>query len=103
MLKNKVILISVDGMRPDGFLTCNNPFEECGDEYTVIVTANHGGHDRMHGTDLPEDTTIPMFYFGKQLEAAKCYSGGSILDIAPTIAKIMGVDPAPEWEGKAII
>ena len=25
---NKVILISVDGMRPDGFLQCGNPFIE---------------------------------------------------------------------------
>ena len=23
---NKVILISVDGMRPDGFLSCGNPY-----------------------------------------------------------------------------
>ncbi len=28
MGKNKVILISVDGMRPDGFLACGNPFAE---------------------------------------------------------------------------
>lgn len=76
--------------------------ETCGDEYTVIVTADHGGHDRMHGTDAPEDRTIPMFYFGKQFPAAR-FSGGSILDIAPTIAKIMGVLPADEWEGKPVI
>ena len=25
-MKNKVILISVDGMRPDGFLGCEHPF-----------------------------------------------------------------------------
>lgn len=77
--------------------------EECGDEYTVIVTADHGGHDRTHGTDLPEDTTIPMFYFGKQFEAGKRFSGGSILDIAPTIAKIMDIAPADEWEGASVI
>lgn len=77
--------------------------EACGDTYTVIVTADHGGHDRTHGTDMPEDMTIPMFYFGKQFEAGKRFSGGSILDIAPTIAKIMGVDTAVEWEGKPVI
>ena len=77
--------------------------EECGDEYTVIVTADHGGHDRTHGTELAEDTTIPMFYFGKQFEAGKRFSGGSILDIAPTIAKIMDVAPADEWEGVPVI
>ena len=77
--------------------------EACGDEYTVIVTADHGGHDRHHGTDLPEDTTIPMFYMGKAFEAGKRFEGGSILDIAPTVAKLMGVMPAEEWEGKPVI
>ena len=76
---------------------------ELGDEYTFIITADHGGHDRTHGTDMPEDTTIPMFYFGKEFEAGKRFSGGSILDIAPTIAKIMGVAPADEWEGASVI
>ena len=74
-----------------------------GDRYTVIVTADHGGHDRAHGTDMPEDVTIPMFFFGKQFEAAKQLSGVTILDIAPTVAKILGVPKSPEWEGKELI
>jgi len=77
--------------------------EACEDEYAVIVTADHGGHDRTHGTELPEDMTIPMFYFGRPFEAGRRFDGGSILDIAPTIAKVMGVPPALEWEGKAVI
>lgn len=89
------VSIAVDNIR--------RVIEECGDEYTIVVTADHGGHERMHGSDLPEDTTIPMFYFGKQFEAGKRFSGGSILDIAPTIAKIMGVEPADDWEGTAVI
>ena len=28
MNKNKVILISIDAMRPDGFLACKNPYAE---------------------------------------------------------------------------
>jgi len=47
--------------------------------------------------------TIPMFYIGKQFEAGKQFSGGSILDIAPTVVKLMDADPAPEWEGTAVI
>ena len=77
--------------------------ETWGEEYTVIVTADHGGHDRTHGTEAPEDMTIPMFYFGKDFEAGKQFSGGSILDIAPTVAKIMGVDAAEDWEGTPVI
>ena len=77
-------------------------YEAYGEEYTVIVTADHGGHDRGHGSDLPEDMTIPMFYIGKRFEPGKQLENISILDIAPTIADIMGVTPAREWEGKAL-
>lgn len=77
--------------------------EEAGDEYTVIVTADHGGHDRTHGTELPEDMTIPMFFIGPAFEADKKLSGISLIDIAPTIADIMGVSVPQEWEGKSIV
>ena len=77
--------------------------EAAGDEYTVIVTADHGGHDRAHGTEMPEDMTIPMFFMGKEFEAGKAIENVSILDLAPTIAKIMNVPAAREWEGKALI
>lgn len=77
-------------------------YEACGDEYTIIVTADHGGHDRAHGTDLPEDMTIPMFYIGKRFEPGCQLEGISILDIAPTIADIMSVTPAREWEGRSL-
>ena len=47
--------------------------------------------------------TIPMFFYGKQFVPGKELSGVSILDIAPTIADIVGVPPAKEWEGKSLI
>jgi arylsulfatase A-like enzyme len=77
--------------------------EEAGEEYTVIVTADHGGHDRVHGTELPEDMTIPMFFVGPDFEPGKKLSGISLLDIAPTIADIMGILVPREWEGKSIV
>ena len=77
--------------------------EEVGDEYTVIITADHGGHDRGHGTDMDEDMTIPMFFVGEEFEAGKEMENVSILDLAPTIAKILDVTAAREWEGKTLI
>ncbi len=77
--------------------------EETNGEYSVIVTADHGGHDRSHGSTLPEDMTIPMIFFGPEFEAGKELSGVSILDIAPTVAKIIGVEAPREWEGKPLI
>lgn len=76
--------------------------ERFGEEYTVIITADHGGHDRGHGSDMDEDMTIPMFFRGKNFEKGKQLEGVSILDISPTIAKVMGLPPEKEWEGKPV-
>ena len=33
---------------------------------TVLVQSDHGGHDRIHGTDAPEDMTIPWLIAGPE-------------------------------------
>ena len=71
--------------------------------YTVFVTADHGGHGRSHGSDMDEDMTIPLFILGDGIPAGQFALGANIMDIAPTIAKIAGATPAPEWEGKSLI
>lgn len=73
------------------------------DEYTIIITADHGGHDRIHGTELPEDMTIPVFFIGPDFEGGKVLPEVGLLDIAPTIAEIMGIPTVREWEGKTIV
>jgi len=87
----------------DAFKGIKNIIETLGDEYHVIVTADHGGHERMHGTPEKEDMTIPQFYFGKSFTAGKEYTGVSILDVAPTISDILGIGVQPEWEGTSIL
>lgn len=77
--------------------------EEIGDEYAVIVTADHGGHDRVHGTDMDEDMTIPMIFYGSMFKGDTELSDVSILDIAPTIADILGVAKPREWEGNSLL
>ena len=72
------------------------------DEYNIIITADHGGHDRHHGTEMPEDMTIPVIMLGEAFEAGKEMAGVSIKDITPTIAKLFGVKPAKEWEGSPL-
>ena len=47
--------------------------------------------------------TIPMFFQGPDFEAGKELEGVSMLDLTPTIAKVMQVPPVKEWEGKALI
>ena len=78
-------------------------WEECRDEYTIVITADHGGHDHGHGDDIPEDMTIPQFYIGPDFEPGKVLENVSLLDTAPTIAKVMGVPQAEAWEGKPLV
>ena len=77
-------------------------FDAFGDEYSIIIMADHGGHDRSHGTMMPEDMTIPFFFYGEDFEKGKEIDGVSLLDIAPTIAKLLGIPPEKEWEGRSI-
>lgn len=77
--------------------------EQLGDEYTYIITADHGGHDRTHGSEMPEDMLIPIIIKGKDFEAGKVIENACITDIAPTVAKLLGVSPDPEWEGTSMI
>jgi len=70
---------------------------------TVVVQADHGGHGRTHGTEAVEDMTIPWIAAGPGLRAGHALQGPvSLLDTAPTIAKLMGVPPAADWEGKVV-
>ena len=71
-------------------------------EYGVIVLADHGGHERSHGENIPEDMTIPVILHGRMFQNADLSAGVSILDIAPTIAEAMGVKPDAEWEGNSL-
>lgn len=77
--------------------------EAFGDEYSVIIMADHGGHDRSHGTELPEDMTIPLFFYGPDFVSGENVKEASLLDIAPTIVAIMGIAGDSEWEGKSLL
>ena len=76
---------------------------ELGDEYTYIITADHGGHDRTHGSEMPEDMIIPVMLCGKDFEAGKEIQGVKLIDIAPTVTTLLGVEPDEEWEGVSLI
>ena len=71
--------------------------------YDLIVTADHGGHGRHHGTDCPEDLTIPIILNGVPFPGGRAIDGASIKDIAPTIAALTGATPAREWEGRSLL
>ena len=95
------------GWMSETYLGCVNKAFKCiqmvheslPENYTLIVVADHGGHDRSHGTDKPEDMTIPVMIAGPGFEKDKELENVSIKDVAPTVVKLLNVTPAKEWEG----
>ena len=73
------------------------------EEWTVIITADHGGHNRTHGTEMAEDMTIPLLLLGKPFAPAELAGEVSIKDIAPTVTALFGIEPDEEWEGKSLL
>ena len=72
-------------------------------QYTVIVTADHGGHGRGHGTDLPEDTTIPWIVWGEGVRAGATLPFGiRTMDTAATVLWLLGVDVPADWSGHPV-
>ena len=87
----------------DSWKHIENVLASLDEDYTVFITADHGGHDRIHGMDMPEDMTIPFFAMGKDFAPGKVLKDVSILDYAPTVARLLDVSPDAEWEGKCLL
>lgn len=77
-------------------------YRAAGGEYQLIITADHGGHDRNHGEDCPEDMMIPMFFTGNCFQQGRQLEKVDLLDLAPTIAWLTGVPSVREWEGHVV-
>lgn len=71
--------------------------------FTWLFLADHGGHDLVHGSDAPEDLTIPWILSGpgaKQAHAIQ--SPVRIVDTAATIAHLLDLPRPPVWEGAPV-
>jgi predicted AlkP superfamily pyrophosphatase or phosphodiesterase len=72
-------------------------------QYTVIVTADHGGHGRTHGTERVEDITIPWIVWGKGVRAGtKVPFGVRTTDTAATVLWLLGVAVPADWSGHPV-
>ena len=73
-----------------------------GTDFVMIVTADHGGHGRDHGTDAPEDVTIPWIVWGAGVQPGSIDAQIRTFDTAATTLWVLGV-PVPErWEGRPV-
>ena len=73
------------------------------DDAVLIVHADHGGHDRDHGTDALEDMTIPWLMMGAGVRAGHIIERPvSLLDTAPTVARLLQLKVPSDWEGSSV-
>ena len=71
--------------------------------YTVIVTADHGGHGRNHGSDDPRDVTIPWIAWGKGVSAGVTLPDGiHTTDTAATALALLGIGASEGVTGTVV-
>lgn len=65
----------------------------------IIVTADHGGHLSTHGSDSPEDMTIPWIAAGPGIQPKLLTSPIHTMDTAATAAFALRLSIPAEWDG----
>lgn len=72
------------------------------DGYTVILTADHGGHGHDHGTEVEEDVRIPWIAWGVGVTPGSRPVGVRTMDTAATALWLLGVPHPAHWEGRPV-
>jgi arylsulfatase A-like enzyme len=82
------------------------------DNTLIVITGDHGQafgypHDSyaQGRTIYEEDVNVPLMLWSPARFRAAVRPGviGSHVDLAPTIAEIAGVTPAPDWRGRSLL
>ena len=66
----------------------------------ILFLADHGGKDTGHGAAIPEVMTIPWIVAGPGARPGhRIEAPVSIMDTAPAIACLLGLDAPGAWQG----
>jgi len=72
--------------------------------YTVILTADHGGHGRNHGSADPRDRTIPWIAWGDGVAPGGPLPAGiRTMDTAATALWLLGLGVPAAWSGRPVL
>lgn len=73
------------------------------DESVVVVTADHGGHGKGHGTKSTEDMHIPWIAWGKGVKAGFAITAPvSTCDTTATALWLLNVPGPPSLDGRPV-
>ena len=73
-----------------------------GNNNLIIITSDHGGHEKTHGSNLQDDVTVPWVISAIGVKPQEINIPISIVDTSPTIAWAMDFPIPLDWEGQAI-
>ena len=70
----------------------------------LIVSADHGGHEKGHGGETYNEIRIPVILWGSGIKSNfELKSGVNIYDIASTSVYALGYDQPEAWIGQSLI
>jgi arylsulfatase A-like enzyme len=73
------------------------------DGYTLLVTADHGGHGRTHGSADSLDVTIPWIAWGARVAPGAALGAGiRTIDTAATVLWLLGLEVPADWAGRPV-
>jgi len=67
------------------------------EDWLTIVTADHGGKEKSHGGQSPEERTVFFIVCGGEVVKGEIDSGPGIVAVPPTALKHLGIEIEPSW------
>jgi predicted AlkP superfamily pyrophosphatase or phosphodiesterase len=72
--------------------------------FSVIVTADHGGHGTGHGSSDPSDVTIPWIAWGRGVKPGVLTQPAvRTMDTAATVLWLLAVSEPSDWAGQPVL
>ena len=72
--------------------------------FSLIVTADHGGHGTDHGSDDPRDVTIPWIAWGRGVKQGVLTPATiQTMDTAATALWLLSIDRPSDWMGRPVV
>jgi hypothetical protein len=68
---------------------------------SIILTSDHGGHGTGHGTDRPDDMSIPWLAWGDGVPAGTTLEEVEIVDTATTVLALLRIRAPEAFVGRA--
>ncbi|MCB1225051.1 MAG: alkaline phosphatase family protein [Verrucomicrobiales bacterium] len=74
------------------------------DSSVIIVTADHGGHEKNHAENIPDDMNIPWIAWGKGVKPGfEIQQPVTTYDTAATALWLLGLEVPASFDGKPVV